>query len=915
MENENVPNQIQLTTEGDSHKLISGADIFMANEGESTPKATDATPPDANQTPGQEGVSQTREAVAAGASGGGEGNPPPTTPEDPQNEEGDNDSGDQAFGDARGEPSISYYQKIYDEDPEHIHFWRLLRNNVSPHSEYVGKNLIRFLARIPDDERPIMYLANQLFGQPLDNEAADYSLGLNAQGTKDTIFAQLTESWVTQKNERLKAQFKERDNKVREIYQAVSLMHEMNRGISTAKMEDFQRMAQGITPEQQQVLQNVRGASQIMRLFEDEYQRLLMDEQRVTTEKYDELLGKGLKKHGESLDVQAVGIVQSRLEALIKYINSRDDIPKDSPLGELAKLEDWEMRWALHSGKLLYNLSLRAAEQISLGKVPEGDAAWRSPPQEHMVRIMNQVGWIWKRFNKGDTVGGKEYMEKVQAHYKALRERHGYGTTGLKTLAGKKIEDYEVSSMFKVSGIFSSWRNRAIVLDRAPIVVNGEKTTISKRIDALRAKKIAELRSSHSKLSDEEFAKFLKTKEAEIIEATYLTGKNGELRPEFTNALGVLLTFSNEVGGKEVEGGRLVPGEKDSDVLKATKQRIRAEIWKRVSQDNPLAVAYFLNGMEFEKGKEPKDGFGEGRSAEKLKTLAGSLNTKDNATWNSLREKLILAREIRLAEIAKGDKQPRSMEEILSTGGDIKLSEPESILMRNIQGYGKDVSNDLASVRLPFNPFMSDVIFEEADYNGAGSVYYSRRIGDIGGVYNSYEAFTKIIGQAGVISREEAMKALKEAIAALDGPNGWGTSQDEALPFFMALLDFWEAGGQQKNPIIRYAGKDNLFAPLAHALKIPNSIAQKYGGVDAISYDEFAMRGVLDEAYSMGITRKEIKDKDGFVEATDMDDFLRKKKKVKLTWWLLAMFRDFTKIFLVAALYQGFKDVRKPDGK
>ena len=209
---------------------------------------------------------------------------------------------------------------------------------------------------------------------------------------------------------------------------------------------------------------------------------------------------------------------------------------------------------------------------------------------------------------------------------------------------------------------------------------------------------------------------------------------------------------------------------------------------------------------------------------------------------------------------------------------------------------------------------MSDVIFEEADYKGAGNVYYSRRIGDIGGIYNSYEALTKVIGQAAVVSREEAMKALKEAIAALDGPNGWGNSQDEVLPFFMALLDFWDKGGNESG-IGSWLAKDNLYGPLAKSLKIPNSIAQKYGGTNAIAYDEFAMRGLLDEAYSLGITRKEIRDKDGFLTSGDMDDFLRKKKKVKLQWWLLAMLRDFTKIFFAASVYEAYKDVRKPEGK
>jgi hypothetical protein len=92
-------------------------------------------------------------------------------------------------------------------------------------------------------------------------------------------------------------------------------------------------------------------------------------------------------------------------------------------------------------------------------------------------------------------------------------------------------------------------------------------------------------------------------------------------------------------------------------------------------------------------------------------------------------------------------------------------------------------------------------------------------------------------------------------------------------------------------------------------------LAQKYGGTNAIAYDEFALREVLDEAHAMGITRKEQANKLGFISATDIDDFLRKKKKVKLQWWLLAILRDWTKIVFAASVYQGFKEVRKPEGK
>jgi hypothetical protein len=80
-----------------------------------------------------------------------------------------------------------------------------------------------------------------------------------------------------------------------------------------------------------------------------------------------------------------------------------------------------------------------------------------------MARIMNQVGWIWKRFGKGDTVGGPT-ISRVWCKniIKSCAAGMGMGRPILKMVAGKKIEDYEISSMFKASGIFSSWRNRAI---------------------------------------------------------------------------------------------------------------------------------------------------------------------------------------------------------------------------------------------------------------------------------------------------------------------------------------------------------------------------------------------------------------------------------------------------------------------
>jgi len=61
-------------------------------------------------------------------------------------------------------------------------------------------------------------------------------------------------------------------------------------------------------------------------------------------------------------------------------------------------------------------------------------------------------------------------------------------------------------------------------------------------------------------------------------------------------------------------------------------------------------------------------------------------------------------------------------------------------------------------------------------------------------IHASYEALNKIVGDPAGLGREETMKALKEMMVAIDAPNGWEAAQDSVMPFFMSVLDFWEAG-------------------------------------------------------------------------------------------------------------------------
>lgn len=907
------------------------------------------TPPEdsggAATSPSEEGTSRRSRAKAGEAASKSSEAPPPETPppgdgDDGEEEESGYKGRDMFFGRA----SEQWYRDEYKRD--RAKFEKEFRA-LQPHSTYLDEALAAFIAKLPGEkgDKLVDFMLKKIITQPLDLETSNYSLGLPAQSSLATLTSALQEAAATIPG--LKARY----NNALESQAAVELFHSMNKNIVTAAINRFGEQAEGITPDQQQVLQNVKGAAQVMRLFEDEYARILVEDDWVSNEASDKMMGKIREKgvHAKDEPARLAGSVEGRLKALVEFAKEADKEGRDLPpaLQALKDLEDWEVRWAFNAGRLLHNISLRAAEVISLSKVPEGSEAWKSIPQEAAARLMNQLNWVNLRFSKGKVRGGIEFVKGAQRHYQALRRQHGYGETRITKLARKNIEDYEVAGMFKVSGIFSTWRNKAMIIDHTPIAMHEGNTVglytkaikdnIELEIQMKFGKDIADqvremlgLKEGEEK-SDERFKTLFKAKFAEklakdksfnqefekakkdaeprILRETYLTS-DGQLRKEFTNSLGVLLRDISSAE-KDIQ----VPGLIDA------KQDVRAAIWRKVAEENPMGIAFFMAGMEFKDGKSPDLG---GRSLDDFRLFSDKLTrteTKDKTTgkptlttWGDLREKLMIAREIRLAGLVKETPEIRGLRDILQHDMGVDEDSPEWKFLDDIEHYGKCVAGDLASVRLPFNPFMNDVVFEQIEYNEAGNQYYNRRMGDIGAIQESYKAFNTVASDPAGISREDALKAVREAIVALDGPNGWDAAQDEALPFFMSLLDFWEMGGE-KSGIAKWLVKDNLYGPLARALKIPNSLAQKYGGTGAIAYDEFEMRGLLDEAYTLGITRKSITGKDGYIEFTDIDDFLRKKKNVKWNNMLLAMLRDFTKIVFAASVYQAFKEVRKPEGK
>jgi len=700
----------------------------------------------------------------------------------------------------------------------------------------------------------------------------------------------------------------------------------MNLSIITGDLDSFSRGSTSIAPEQQEAFKHIKGAPIIMRLIDNEYLRILTEEGTVTTEASDKLHGK-LSGATEKLE-RAVGTVQQQLIDLVKGDGA--DATGIPPVlaEELKGLKTWEIGWAFDAGKLLHNIGLRSAELISLSDVPSGDRAWSSIPQEHAARIMNQIGWNMKRFKMGEARGGFEFVTRAQQHFQDLRRRQGYGETGLSKIGGKEVRDFEIASMFKAAGIYTSWRNTNMIVDKMRMVIPTDLPegltpgdikikTAGEYIKAVKAARNARIKrelESETILGikkwgrdgdprfKKELARRITLSERDRLIATYL--KNGELRPEFVSGYGVLARLRD-----------LDPDQKDHQVpgLLKAKAEVRAAIWRRAAQENPMGLANLLTGMDFKSGHEPH--FHRG-GMDEFKAFTQRLKTKNNdgelTTWGTLRQKLIAVNELRLNSIKKGE--PKDLESFWGIEeGQVSITKDEEALLREIQAYGKDIAKDMSAVRLPFNPFMNDVIFEDIEYTALGTSYYQRRTGDLAATMQCYENMQKIVMDPARASKEDAFKAMQAMVDALAGPNSTATAQDEVLPFLMAMLDMWEAGGQYTDPARRWLAKDNFYKMYAKADRKANSIAQKYGGVDAIAYDEFEMRDAINEALHMGLTRSgKIKGEDGYTAFIDIDDYLKKKHRVKFGGMLAAFLRDILPIFALAAIHETGKQSAQP---
>ena len=714
---------------------------------------------------------------------------------------------------------------------------------LTPHETLPGE-LIREVIKF---DKPLDYIVNRIIAEPLDAETSDYRLsfygGINLDQIKDKLRT-ASEGDLAMKN---------RYQKILLSQEAVALFHQMNLQVLT-NLEGFVKGSQAITPEQLQTIQNIPAVAQVMRIFDEEFQRISSRDKYIYRDNYEEITGTKLAQ--EDVNQIRIGTVEERLRDLIQAGVSR-------------QMEDWEIKWALNAGKMLYNLTLRAAEQISLGEVPDvaehGDRQWASIPQEAAARLMNWMGWTGFRFMISDVRGGVELAKMVRANYQRDRREQGYGRILLERIGGKKIDEFEDAGMFGVSGVWSAWRQNLIILEQMPIFLEGKQWKVREYINE---------KTKGAKKDPEKLEKA-------FLELDANGRPTGNLKREFTSALGVLLKH-----------GSITPSEKDSMSLRQAKEKVRAAIWRRVAEENPLAIAPLINGLKL-------------RDQGQIFLTDDGSETGTTYTWNSLTEKLNILHEMRMQRIKNG--QYISLNDLINEENareeGVKLDQNERDLLAKIQTEGGNAAKEFANIRFPFTPFMNDVIYENIKYGEAGAMFYSRRMGsDLPSFYASYnEGFVKLMDNPGGITTEDALKILHQMVQSLGTPQGIEIGQDKVAPFNEAYLKWIEKGGQIDMPLVsgalKWASKWNVYSLIQGVTRKPQSLAQKYSGMQAPALDEFEMASTLDKELHDGITRKGV---GGWI---DLDSKLRKKFGVKFLGLLFAFIRDLIPVAVAAALF------------
>ncbi|MGE5042206.1 MAG: hypothetical protein ACM3IJ_04870 [Candidatus Levyibacteriota bacterium] len=666
-------------------------------------------------------------------------------------------------------------------------------------------------------------------------EQGHYEINLYASGNLDALLGGLSLRGLDEEYQYF-----------RRLRTSAQNFYEMNRTIGAGNIENFIRIAEGINWTQFETMQQVRGVPLVMRLYEQKYQEILGKEKTISSEAYVRLkeeVEKSFRNFNDS------GLIKS------EYSSIRGEG------SEHVRLQAWEIERALNAGRAFFNITFRAAEQISLGQVPGlgGDKAYKqfaSYPQESASRIMNPVIWTISRFLVAEGKGGDILNGYVKQEYQAYlnSKKRNLGINRLKEIGGMSIEDLQVSGMMGISGFLSGWRLENLAFAGLRFG-KGEHDNLRDWLDekiTYRGKEQSKAQVIADLKGDKGVAKGMglgqRQKELKKIFEDLIDGHGMEM------GLGVIL---RNIAEREEVGYEL-----------------RKYIWDKVAERNlPLMVSYLTNIT-------PKDGKGQGLENISIDALRRNNGFQDEQKWQAFLMKLEQQREIQTKRhIAGRDKDGKLVFEDIQ---DIELDSTEQAMKSAIVSAGKAIAGDLADVYFGYVPFLNDVPIEEFQFSGPGEEAYRRRTaGDFGSFYKAAGAYGGIIGNPGAMKEDDVLGKLNEIEQGIESPNGVGSGQDATYPVFSAYLKFIMTHEGQRWSVLKDVKKK--------AMK-PTSDAQEWYGIEAPSLNEGAAFHLVEKARHLGFI------------SHSQEALLLKRRRIGFLQRLWETIRDYGPLAAVATL-------------
>lgn len=700
------------------------------------------------------------------------------------------------------------------------------------------------------------------YQDPTETNSYQESMNLYAQSNLDTLLGYLSKQDPT------------RHEYFFGLRTAANLFHTMNATLSGGNLDEFISIAERINYQHFGLMRDIRGVPEVMRLYEEKYNKYLGRDRRISTEGYEALrqeVERSLRLENQS------GLVRS------EYENER--VGQDA-----GEMKEWELQRALNVGRTFFNITFRAAEKIATGQVPrkekdkgtEGHKRFASFPQESAVRIMNWIQWMTYRFDVAGSRGGQKFLEMVKDNYFKFLEqkRRHLKQNKLVEFGGLKTDELEVGAMFGVSGIYSAWRLENMAFPQIKIQIDGRETTIREWLDGTYNSNSpeAERISRFTKIEQ------IRDQATELIKA-HKYDRNLEKNEKFKAAMNNLQTAYDALINPLVDNTNIGLGIllKHDIFSGEIGYRARKRIWERVAQNNlPLMIDYLAN-IKYE------DRTPDNQKAKDINALRGERKQPiigpqwvTDEEWNTFREKVLLHHERTVKQAMGADISRINIEDYTAD---------ETKLIDKIKEAGKQLAPHLADIVFPYVPFMNDVPFELLDYRGPGNEFYRRRTSaDIGSFYKAEGAFIAIMTNPGGFEEEEALKQFDAIVKGIESPNGSLDAQERIFPMFDSWLNFVETKPGERQVLFKL-GK--------HVLRKYTSLAQQYSGMDAMSITASQEGKSIDTAVKMGILDRDL--------ANDM----KKKKGIGFLGILWEMIRDYFWVPFVSGAFEFGKQTVK----